>query len=143
VATLELSPVDQAIVDHLATLAWPVGYCDPGAGGGWQGEEGNSPYRPNLQVWPTTAGYSGKLATNHGFTDGEWQIRAVAVTAAKVRQMIDVVHDRMLNVPIAVPAGIAVVKLAPVTTSGPREDNTVVPPLMYANEVFEIQTVPA
>jgi hypothetical protein len=34
------------------------------------------------------------------------------------------------------------VRLTPVTISGPREDNTVVPPLMYANEVFEIQTVP-
>ncbi len=143
---MDLSGLDLAIVDHLDQIV-VGGYPRPAElakvpkSGGWEDWDAPAgPFTPYLTVWPASAERVPLLlARPNAFVDAEWTIKGASLVPAEAKRLVDAARDRLLHVPVTPPAGLAIVMVRHVSTSGPYPDHDTVPELYVATTTVAMQ----
>lgn len=137
------APHTDAFLAALAGAGIAAGRGEVPAGVGWQGEPGQSAFRPYAVLYPSPAGSDADLARPHAYLDYEAQITVVGATAEQAERILDRVKTALVGKKLAVTGRSSYhVQLEeggrPVT-----KDDQVTPPEFYAAAIFSLRTAPA
>lgn len=132
--------------DAVAALAQEVdlllGRGEPPEGAGWQGEPGDSVFKPYAVVFPTPGNPDGNSAEPHEYLDYSVQFTCVAAAQEGAEAVADIVKATFVGVPLAV-ADRACYPGRLLLDRAVTRDDTVAPPVHYAVLQISWRTQPA
>lgn len=138
-AQVDLTPIDQAALDALATLDRPVGFGAAPADALQNLLNQANPGPDYLILYPVTDRRSGTLRDPYEDIASEYQVTIVGRMAEGVRWLIPRVEAALKAMVIP---GRAVVTFVPVTGGGVRPDLTTTPPVFIATPSWRVWSTP-
>jgi hypothetical protein len=135
-------PHTDAMAAALTNAGLLVGRGKKPDGGGWQGEPGQSEFRPYGVLYPGTGTTDGDLCDPHEYLDYSAQATVVAATQDGAEAAMDIAKTALVGRRLDV-AGRSAWPVYIDTDRPATRDDTVAPPVHYAVAVFRFRSGPA
>lgn len=124
-------PHTDAVEEWLTTGDLLVGRGKKPDGAGWQGEPGDSEYKPYVVLFPSPGGTDGDLGDPHEYLDYTVQATCVAATQEGAEAVADAVKILLVGVRLTVP-GRSLYPFQVTLDSPASRDDQLAPPVHYA-----------
>lgn len=136
-----------AIVDALDGVVYTFDGGAPqnpgGQGWGWQGDPGDSKFKPYCIVFPLPGGiFDGPLGCPDDDASLIWQVTCVGRDRPQCESIADRVNATLIGQPLSIPGRFVTRVRADMAQGGARRDDTVQPPVFIATPIIRVDSVP-